>query len=95
MASFVSAEQSIPNTTATKIVDSADFDRSIAFNGSGQMRIAFTGAAVTTGAVAKQLALSVSIDAVQFVLPADEELWVYQSSGNPATVSYLVTPIAR
>lgn len=95
MASFVSAEQSIPNATATKIVDAADFDRAVAFNGSGQMRIAFTSGAVTTGAVATLLALSVSINAVQFVLPADEELWVYQSSGNPANVSYLVTSIAR
>jgi hypothetical protein len=95
MAAFVSKEQSIPNASATKIVDSADFDRTVVFNGSGQMRIAFTSSSVTTGAVAGGLALSVSINAMQFVLPAHEELWVYQSSGNPATVSYLVTPIAR
>ena len=77
MASFVSAEQSIPNATATKIVDLEDFDRAVAFNGSGPMRIAFTSGAVTTGVVASRVALSTSIDAVQFVLPAHEELWVY------------------
>jgi hypothetical protein len=26
-----------------------------------------------------------------FVLPADEELWVYQNTGNPADVDFLVT----
>jgi len=51
MAAFASARQSISNATATKIVDAADFDRSayVKDQASG-MRVAFTSAAVSTGA---------------------------------------------
>jgi hypothetical protein len=95
MASFVSAAQSIPNATATKIVDQADFDRMVTINASSSVHVAFTSGTASTGAFAAKLAMSTSIDTAQFVLPADEELWVHQSSGNPITISFLVTAIAR
>lgn len=90
MAAFVSARQSIPNSTATKIVDAADFDRTAYVNGvSGAFRVAFTNVGASTGAATTSLAGS-GYPAV-FVLPADEELWVYQTTGNPADVDFLVT----
>ena len=90
MAAFVSARQSIANTTATKIVDSADFDRTVYVKDQASgMRVAFTSAASSTGAVLSSLSASGTL--AVFVLPADEELWVYQNTGNPADVDFLVT----
>jgi hypothetical protein len=90
MAAFISSRQSIPNATATKIVDADDFDRmAYVKDQAGGMRVAFTSAAVSTGAALSSLAGS--NEPAMFVLPADEELWVYQSTGNPADVDFLVT----
>ena len=95
MPSFISAEQSIPTATATRIVDAADFDRAVTLNGSNQMRFAFTSADAPTGSTSARLALATSLDTVQFVLPADEELWVYHTAGFSTPASYLITSIAR
>jgi hypothetical protein len=90
MAAFVSSRQSIPNTTTTKIVDADDFNRRVYVKDqAGGMRVAFTSAAASTGAVLSSLAGS--NEPAVFVLPADEELWVYQNTGNPADVDFLVT----
>jgi hypothetical protein len=90
MAAFVSSRQSIPNATATKIVDADDFDRRVYVNGTGTIfRVAFTSATASTGAALGSLAGS--NEPAVFVLPADEELWVYQNTGNPADVDFLVT----
>lgn len=90
MAAFVSARQSIPNATATKIVDPEDFDRMVYVKDlASGMRAAFTSATASTGAALSSLSGS-GVPAV-FVLPADEELWVYQTTGNPADVDFLVT----
>lgn len=95
MPAFVSADQSIPNTTATKIVDAADFDRHVTLNASSSVHVAFTSGTASTGATAAKLATSASVDTSQFTLPADEELWVYQASGGSITISYLVAAIGR
>lgn len=90
MAAFVSARQSIPNATATRIVDAADLDRTVYVNGLGTVyRVAFTSGAVSTGAALTSLAGS-GAPAV-FVLPADEDLWVYQTGGSTVDVDFLVT----
>lgn len=90
MAAFVSARQSISNASATKIVDADEFDRRVYIKDQASgMRVAFTSASASTGAVISSL--SASGTPAVFVVPADEELWVYQSTGNPADVDFLVT----
>lgn len=94
MAAFTSGEQSVSASTATKIVDAEDFDRRvILYDASGGTRVAFTSAAAPNGAKVALLSLSGQGGlACQFALPADEELWVYNSSA--AAVHYLVSTTA-
>jgi hypothetical protein len=84
MASFDSQTQSIPNTTATKIVSSDNFDRLVYIRQSVDTKMAFTSAGASTGA-------AVSVVGGSFVLPAREELWVYHSYGSTQPVEFVVT----
>lgn len=94
MAAFISGDTTISASTATKIVDAEDFDRRvILYDGTGGTRVAFTSAAVSTGARITSLGLSGQGSlAAEFVIPADEELWVYNTAA--AAVQYLVTTAA-
>ena len=85
MAAFVSQEVSLVAATATKIVDSENFDRDVRVYGDA-VRVAFASAAVATGARVSGASLP---DSVSFILPADEELWAYHGSGS--TVGFLAT----
>jgi hypothetical protein len=88
MAVFVSGEVTLSAATATKIVDAADFDRRVHLYGDA-VRVAFTSAAVSTGA---RLTESTLPNGVAVVLPADEELWAYHSTGG--SVGFFVTTTA-
>ncbi len=94
MAAFTSGDTTISASTAPKIVDAEDFDRRvILYDGTGGTRVAFTSGTASTGAKITSLALNGQGSlAAEFVIPADEELWVYNSSS--ASVQYLVTTAA-
>lgn len=94
MAAFVSGEQTISAATATKIVDAESFDRRVYVHDSsvGSLRVAFTSGAAPTGlhsAVIAPAGGGGGTNAANFVLPADQELWVYSASS--VTVQFLVT----
>lgn len=93
MAAFSSKVTTLAAVTATKVVDAADFDHMVFVNGSGNVRIAFSGSDAPTGVAVPSLALSTSVNAATFALPADEELWAYSSSAD--SISVFVTAIAR
>jgi hypothetical protein len=88
MAAFASAEVTLTAATATKLVDAADFDRRVHLYGDA-VRVAFTSGTVSTGA---RLGGGDLMTGTSLVLPADEELWAYHSSGGPA--GFFVTTVA-
>lgn len=89
MAAFLSDEVSVATATATKVVDAEVFTRRVFIaDNTGNSRVAFTSADAPTGAVLIRLANSGALD---FPLPAGQELWVYQASGAPTNVNLLVT----
>lgn len=97
MSAFVSAEQSISAASATKIVDAEEFDRRVyLYDGNvGTLRIAYTSGTASSGLHATVIAPAGgggATGSAVFVLPADQELWVYSSSA--VTVQFLVTTTA-
>lgn len=93
MPSFLSTETAVANATAVKVVDAADFNRVVVINDStgSSMRIAFTSADASTGMKVNMFEIYSGQPTARFVLPAAQELWVWQNSGNSATATVLVT----
>lgn len=91
MAAFTSSEVTVPTATATKVADADDFVRRVfTSDSSGSFRMAFTSGTASTGAFVNKLSPA-SSGAVDFPLPAGQELWVYQASGASQTINVLVT----
>jgi hypothetical protein len=92
MTAFISSEVSVATATPVKVADVDDFTRRV-FTGdpSGAFRLGFTSASVSTGALVNKLGSSSASGAVDFMLPAGQELWVYQASGSTQTINVLVT----
>lgn len=89
MAAFLSDEVSVATATATKVADVESFTRRVFIaDNTGNFRVAFASADAPTGAVIIRLANSGALD---FPLPAGQELWVYQASGAPQSLNLLVT----
>ena len=92
MTAFVSGTPTVPASVATRIVEAADFNRTVLLTELvGGTRVAFTEALAPFGAQIGSLRIGSGV-AAQFVLPADEELWVHPG-GSPATVSVFVTAV--
>jgi hypothetical protein len=91
MAAFTGSEVSVLTATATKVADVDDFTRRVfTADSSGAFRLSFTSAGASSGAFVNKLSPA-SSGAIDFSLPAGQELWVYQASGSTQTISVLVT----
>jgi hypothetical protein len=91
MAAFSSAETSVATATAVKVADTDDFQRRVYLSdNTGSFRVAFTSGSASAGAFVNKLS-GFSSGAVDFPLPAGQELWVYQASGSTQVINVLVT----
>ena len=95
MATFTSGTIAVANATAVKLLDSADVDRQVRlYNpGGNQLRLAFTSGSASTGVSFQGLDNNNSAGGL--VVPADEELWTYQSSGSSCNVELIATSVGR
>lgn len=92
MTAFVSTEITVANTTAVKAVDSEAFNRLVTIHDpAGGLRVAFTSASASTGMKVARMIPSTTQAVATFALPAGQELWVWQDSGNTASVPVFVT----
>jgi predicted MFS family arabinose efflux permease len=91
MAAFTSTEVSVATATPVKVADSDDFIRRVyTSDNTGAFRLGFTSGAASTGAFVNKLSPA-SSGAVDFPLPAGQELWAYQASGSTQVINVLVT----
>lgn len=91
MAAFSSAEISVATASPVKVADADDFERRVyTSDNAGAFRIAFSSADAPTGAFVNKLSPA-SSGAVNFLLPAGQQLWVYQASGSTQTINVLIT----
>jgi len=93
MSAFISSQVSVAASTPVKIVDADDFDRVVlVLDPVTGMRLAFTSAGASAGFLVRNLE-SAGATANRFVLPADQEAWVYSTAATVTEV--FVTTIAR
>jgi hypothetical protein len=91
MAAFTSAEVSVATATPVKVADSDDFARRVyTSDNTAAFRLAFSSGTASTGAFVSKLS-GFNSGAVDFLLPAGQELWVFQASGSTQTINVLVT----
>lgn len=92
MTAFVSTGITVANATAVKAVDLEAFDRQVtAYDSSGALRVAFTSASASTGMPLSKMIPTTTQAVATFALPANQELWLWQDSGNSAVIPVFVT----
>lgn len=86
MSMFFGACVSVPGSTATKLVDSAEVDRQVRIGGPVPDSLGFDSTEVGS--------CSNSIGVSDLILPAGRELWCWRS-GSTVSTPVLVTPVGR
>jgi hypothetical protein len=99
MAAFVSTQISVANATAVKVLDSAEMDRKARFaNASGDgtaVHLAYSSGTASGGVRFATVADEATFTFGGMIIPAGEELWVYQTTGSTVTFDVITTSVGR
>jgi hypothetical protein len=91
VSTFFGGELSVPTSSATLVVASADLARRVHLRdiSGGPILISYDSTSVLTGVHVADLASDVGV--LDFVLPCGQELWAFQASGSAKTLAVLVS----